>query len=215
MIATIGSLVQETSTRWRWLMATGLYTIGCVSTSLFLGALLGTLGHLMHRVVCSTASCVPHPWLGTGLVGLLAGAYAVSDLGWIRLPRPHLMHAVPVTWWRRWRPYGASLAYGAALGLGLTTHITFGAFYVLCAWCVVQGNVLYGALLMGTYGTLRALTLIPASWGVYCLPIHGECGSTVSNRRIETIFSYDGYARGIVAVVLIAFGAQVLLSALL
>lgn len=216
MIGTIGSLVQETSTRWRWLMATGLYTVGCVSTSLLLGALLGTLGYLVRRVVYSTSHYVPHAWLGTGLVlvGLLAVAYAVSDVGWIRLPRPHVMHAVPVTWWRRWKPYGAALAYGAALGVGLTTYISFGAYYVLCAWCVLQGNPGYGAMLMGTYGAARALVLIPASWGVYCHHTASECHRAVSDGRIDRLAANFERARSISAATLMAFGALVILSAL-
>jgi sulfite exporter TauE/SafE len=167
MIGTIGSLVQETSHRLRWLLASSLYTIACISSSLLLGALLGGAGHSLLQFASNASS---HSWVEKGsalLVGLLALAYACSDLRFIHLPRPSVLKAVPITWWRRWKPYRAALAYGAALGVGIMTRIGFGAFYVLCAWCLLQGNVISGALLMGTYGLARALTLFPASWYVY------------------------------------------------
>ncbi len=168
MIGTIGFLVQETSHRWRWLLAASLYTVACLSTAMLLGTILGTLGHLIRDWAHSAVVYAVFPHAGSWLIGLLALAYALSDVGLLRLPRPTLRQAVPITWWRRWRPYGAALAYGAALGVGVMTRIPFGAFYVLCIWCVLKGDATYGALLMGTYGAARALMIFPASWGLYC-----------------------------------------------
>ncbi len=168
MIGTIGFLVQETSHRWRWLLAASLYTVACLSTAMLLGTILGTLGHLLRDWAHSAVVYAVFPHAGARFIGLLALAYAVSDVGLLRLPRPTLRQAVPITWWRRWRPYGAALAYGAALGVGVMTRIPFGAFYVLCTCCVLKGDATYGALLMGTYGAARALMIFPASWGLYC-----------------------------------------------
>jgi sulfite exporter TauE/SafE len=168
MIGTIGFLVQETSNRWRWLLAASLYTGACLGTAMLLGTILGTLGHFIRDWAHSARVYAAFPHMGAWLIGLLALAYALSDVGLLRLPRPTLRQAVPVTWWRRWRPYGAALAYGAALGVGVMTRIPFGAFYVLCSWCVLKGDATYGALLMGTYGVARALMIFPASWGLYC-----------------------------------------------
>ena len=212
MICTIGSLVQETSHRSRWVLASSLYTAGCISTSLLLGAGLGGLGQGARQAVCATAGagCVkPSTWMagGAALVGILAFAYAAADIGLIHLPRPYVMAAVPVTWWRRWRPYGGALAYGAALGLGFTTRIQFGAFYVICAWCVVRGEIGYGALVMGTYGTARALAMFPVSWGVY------RDGSAASDRRIDDLLTRIWQARAVIAVVLAVFGTQAILYA--
>ena len=52
--------------------------------------------------------------------------------------------------------------------LGIMTRVPFWGFYVLCVWCVLKGNPLYGAVLLGTYGLLRALVLLPVSWGLSC-----------------------------------------------
>jgi hypothetical protein len=209
MIGTIGSLVEEASDRRRWPLAVGLYAAACTGAAALLGAALGAMGHLARGLACDAAGCTWFPFGGAWLVGTLAIAYAAADLGLVRLPRPTLMHAVPVTWWRRWRPYGAALAYGAALGLGLTTRIHFGAFYVLCALAVLQGDPGRGLLLMGTYGAARALVLLPASWGAY------RHRGTVAEWLATSPYFDLGRARHGVAVALAAFGAQAVVAAAL
>lgn len=205
MIGTIGALVQKPSNRWHWLLSASLYTLACVSTALLLGTSLGVLGHLLQEWVLAATLNAAFPHLGVWLIGLLSLAYAFSDLGFLPMPRPTLAHAVPITWWRWWKPYGAALAYGAALGLGITTFIPFGAFYVLCSWCVLKGDPIYGALLMGTYGAMRALVIFPVSWGLHChhTPI-SEWGSSP--------FFNQWRAQQIVAIALIMFGTLVLVS---
>jgi hypothetical protein len=200
MIGTIGSLVQETSNRLRWLLSASLYTAACVGTSLLLGAALAGIGGIARH---STGSLPAGAWL----VGILAMAYALSDLGWIPLPRPRLRYAVPITWWRWWRPYWAAIAYGAALGLGVMTRVHFGAFYVLCVWCFLMGNVAYGAVLMGTFGAARAMVIFPASWGWYW---HGGLNGTWLE---SSLFSLQR-AQAIVAVVLTMFGTSLLVSSI-
>jgi sulfite exporter TauE/SafE len=208
MICTIGSLVQETSNRWRWLLSASIYTLACLSTATLLGAILGALGHLVGSWIHSVSVYAVLPHSGAWIIGLLAIAYALSDLGWLRLPRPILSKAVPITWWRRWGPYGSALAYGAALGIGVMTRIPFGAFYVLCAWCMLQGNVAYGALLMGTYGLMRALVLLPISWGFSC------CRTPITEWATSRLFN-QWCAQQILAIALIMFGTQALVSAIL
>ncbi len=208
MIGTIGFLVQETSNRWRWLLSASLYTIACLSTAMLLGTLLGTLGHLIRAGDHGASVYMSFPHAGARLIGLFAMAYAVSDVGLLQLPRPTLRQAVPITWWRWWRPYGAALAYGGALGLGVMTRIPFGAFYVLCTWCILKGDATYGALLMGTYGAARALVIFPASWGLYCHP------TAITEWFSSPLFNL-WRAQRILAVVLIMFGTQALVSTVL
>ena len=206
MIRTIGSLVQEPLSIRRWLFAVSLYTLACISTSSILGASLGGVGVLMHFLVNVVDQHVlPFKSISSMAIGGLAIAYALSDMGFLRLPRPRLMNAVPVTWWRWWRPYGGALAYGAALGLGVTTQIHFGAFYILCVWCVFKGNILYGAILMGLYGASRALVLFPTSRYIY-----GHCANPE-----HSLFRFTASleaAKVIVAVALIVFGAYITMS---
>jgi hypothetical protein len=209
MIGTIGSLVEEASDRRHWPLAAGLYIAACLGTAALLGTALGAIGHLAHGLICGGADCAWFPTAAAWCVGTLALAYAAADLGLAWLPRPTLMHAVPVTWWRLWQPYGAALAYGAALGLGLTTRIHFGAFYVLCALAVLHGEPGRGALLMGTYGAARALVLLPASWGAY-----RHRGAVPEWLATSPYFDLE-QARRVVAIALAAFGAQAVVTAAL
>jgi hypothetical protein len=88
------------------------------------------------------------------------------------------------------------------------TRIPFGAFYVLCVWCVLKGDAAYGAMVMATYGGARALVMFPASWGVY-----RHRGALTAWLR-SPLFDVRR-AQRILAVALTMFGAQVLLSTVL
>lgn len=209
MIGTIGSLVEVASDRRRWPLAASLYIGACLGAAALLGAALGATGHVARGLACGEAGCTWFPSAGAWLVGVLAIAYAASDVGLAPLPRPTLAHAVPATWWRRWPPYTAALAYGGALGLGLTTRIHFGAFYVLCTLSLLQGEPGHGALLLGTYGAARALVLLPASWGAY-----RHRGAVAEWLATSPYFDLGRARRG-VAVALAAFGAQAIVAAAL
>lgn len=208
MIRTIGSLVQEPLNTRRWFFATSLYTLACIGTAIILGASLSGFGLLVHSFIgLADQYALLLVKIKYSLLGGLATAYALSDSGFFHLPRPRLMNAVPVTWWRWWRPYGGALAYGAALGLGVTTRIQFGAFYILCIWCVLKGNLLYGAGLMGLYGAFRALVLFPTSRYIY-----GSC--TNAEIPLLRLASSLETAKVIVACVLIVFGTYIALSSI-
>lgn len=218
MIATIGSLVQETSTRLRWLLAVALYSVACTTTAALSGALLGGIGFVARSVASQLFqihATTANASLVSAMIGVVAVAYALSDLGYFRMPRPAVWFAVPVTWWRWWKPYGASLAYGAALGVGVTTRIPFGAFYVLCLWCVAQGNVVSGAVVMGLYGLARALTLIPSSLGVYrnCASMGDTRSRSVVERRLGSLLDWALPAGAFLAGGLLIFGIQSLWAA--
>ena len=210
MIRTIGSLVQEPLNKKCWFFATSLYVLACIGTSILLGASLSGVGILVHAVVSRIDQ---HVLLRTNIedivLGGLAIAYALSDSGFFRLPHPTLMNAVPVTWWRWWRPYGGALAYGAALGLGVTTRIHFGAFYILCIWCMFKGNLFYGAALMGVYGAARALLLFPISRYIY----GGSCAN-VESPLLRLTTSLET-AKVVVACVLIVFGTYIVVASMI
>ncbi len=204
MITTIGSLVQETTNRLRWLLATGLYISGCIGTSLILGAALGWLGYALPITSGGVVNT-----LARSMVGILAIGYALSDMNFVRLPRPYIMFAVPLAWWQRWRPYGAALAYGAALGVGLTTYVLFTGVYFLFAWCFVQGNPAYGAVLMGTYGVARALTILPGTWYVF----RSRCATSAFERQ-DRILDQNARARMIIGLVMGLLGTGIIFSVL-
>ena len=158
MIATIGSLVQATETRTRWLVAYALYAVSCCLAGALLGAAVSLAEHWANPGGGSFAKG------GTALgMGILAVAYSSSDLRLIWLPRPRFSSAVPVTWWRKWGAYRASIAYGLALGTGLCTRVGLGSVYVLFGACLFAPDVIYGAFVMGSFGAGRAASLLAAA----------------------------------------------------
>ena len=203
MVCTIGSLVQGVTNRLRWLVAISIYILACSTTSVLLGITLSEGGHFLRVLMRTIFSQGVMLWLSPLAVALLCVVivgYALSDMELLSLPRPRLMHAVPLNWWRWSRPYGGALAYGAALGIGITTEIYFGAFYVLCLWCIAKGDVTFGALLMGTYGFIRAFTLIPATRVLYNSTNNVQQGILYLRHLQKT-------ARLIMALTVVLFGA--------
>ncbi|MGH2725079.1 MAG: hypothetical protein ACRDI0_12650 [Actinomycetota bacterium] len=95
--------------------------------------------------------------LALGVVGV---AYSLHDAGIATLPRLEIARQVPNHW--RWRfPLSlASFLYGAGLGVGLATIITFSSFYLIPLWAILQQNWFLGALLFGAYGLARSVPLI-------------------------------------------------------
>lgn len=159
MVGTIGSLGQEASSRGKGVVALVLYLTGSIVAGSAFGATLGLAG----RALTEGTHGGRMPPVATFAIALLALGYSFSDLGLLRLPRPRALPAVPATWWRRWGPYRASVAYGLTLGVGVSTRIPFGGFYVICAWAVASGSVPFGAAVFGAYGLARGIALCLAA----------------------------------------------------
>ena len=81
MIGTIGFLVQDTSNRLCWLLSASLYTLACIGTATLLGTLLSLVGCLLHIWLHGLPVFSMIPRAEIVFVGLLAIAYAVSDVG--------------------------------------------------------------------------------------------------------------------------------------
>jgi hypothetical protein len=173
--------------------------------------MIGTIGSLVKETGNRWPLAMALHAISALSTSMLFGAL-LALIGFFRLPRPVLMYAVPVTWWRRWQPYGAALLYGAALGVGVTTRIRFGSFYVICALCVASGNVTYGASLLGTFGVIRALALIPASQMVHRTGAGTACSLDESYDRMRDLHLRLAPVHVILAGLLVAFGTTLLIG---
>ncbi len=92
-------------------------------------------------------------------LGLLAIAYALSELGVINLPSllgritgPDLPDQD--------RPYRRALVLGGTFGGGLGIGCPMPTYYVLLGWVVAAANPLYGAVLLGVYGLGRVVPAV-------------------------------------------------------
>ncbi len=95
--------------------------------------------------------------LAIGL-GAIALAYAIHELGLIRLPVPGRDWQVPAHWVRN-RFYRSAAVFGGTVGLGIFTRVPFASLPVLFAWIFVSGNIWYGLAAGLTYGAVRAVSI--------------------------------------------------------
>jgi hypothetical protein len=91
-------------------------------------------------------------------LGIIALAYALRELGWLRLPVPGRDWQVPASWVRRGF-YRSAVIFGGTVGFGVFTRIPYASLPILLGWLFVSGNVPLGAATGIVYGALRALSI--------------------------------------------------------
>src|SRR5947209_1726264 len=140
--------------RGRWLGSVLAHAAGAAASAAALGAALGGIGGVLRA-----------PWGRPGLVGLaaVAGTYAVRELLGVRIPLPNLRRQVP-EWWRTFfSPPAAAFLYGAGLGVGFLTYLSFGTLVAVAAAAVASGSPATGALLVAPFGVARGLSVLVAA----------------------------------------------------
>ncbi len=152
MVETISPVVH--GGRARWLRTLALHTIGSTVTAASFGATLAWIGRALGA-----------PWQRPGLLALAAisAVYAIGVLTRFRVPVPQLRRQVP-DWWRTYfgRSF-AALLYGAGLGVGFLTYVSYGTLVVVAFAAVASGRPAVGALVMAPFGLARGLSAV-VSW---------------------------------------------------
>ena len=152
MVETISPVVH--GGRARWLRTLALHTIGSTVTAASFGATLAWIGRALGA-----------PWQRPGLLALAAisAVYAIGVLTPFRVPVPQLRRQVP-DWWRTYfgRSF-AALLYGAGLGIGFLTYLSYGTLVVVAFAAVASGRPAMGALIMAPFGLARGLSAV-VSW---------------------------------------------------
>lgn len=153
MIETISPVVHGGRNR-RYYTAVALHTVGAALSSAALGGLLGAVGLLLGA-----------PWgsVGLWLIAGVAGLYALRELGGIGVPLPDLDRQVP-DWWRTFYSRNvAAFLYGLGLGVGFATYLSFGTLVAVATAAVVTGHPGQAALIMGSFGVARGISVLLAS----------------------------------------------------
>ncbi|HKI02392.1 MAG TPA: hypothetical protein VKK31_10455 [Thermoanaerobaculia bacterium] len=126
------------------------------------------LGYTLAGLVTSTAAGMALGWLGSHLderaaaAGLYAAAamavvLAAREWGWLRFRLPEWRRQTEKYFELEFGMVIASVLWGAHIGLGFVTRITYGGFYVLAAAAVLIGDAGYAGLLFAVYWLGRAL----------------------------------------------------------
>ncbi len=135
-----------------------VYVLGSVIGSAVLGLLIGCI-----RLTIS------HEWSGAKpswvllMTGFVAVCYGASDFHLMDMPRLGFSWQVPHRWRLTMRPVGYAFSYGFVLGMGITTRIASGAFYVACIWCSIMPKPIFSSLAVMCFGLARAAPLVAFS----------------------------------------------------
>ncbi|MGH2806096.1 MAG: hypothetical protein ACRDKT_02350 [Actinomycetota bacterium] len=146
MVDTIGAVVNGEGRKRAWLSAS-LHVIGATTTAGLLGIGLGIVGSLLGA-----------PWgpIGPAVVVVFAALYLFRETLNVPVPIPQSRRQVP-DWWRSfYTAPTAAFMFGAGLGIGFLTFLSYGTFVVVAAAAVVSGDPVVGAVLCGPFGLARS-----------------------------------------------------------
>ncbi len=149
MVETITPVVHGDARKGYW-WTVALHAAGAALAAGLLGALLGGLGALLGA---------PRGSMDLLVVGVVAGAYASRELFGVPVPLPDKRRQVP-DWWRTFfSPPMAAFLYGAGLGVGFVTFLSYGTFVAVAVGAVATGDPLVGALVGAPFGAARGLAV--------------------------------------------------------
>ncbi len=162
MLASITPL-GERGRQGHWGVTVAAFMLGAGAGGALTGALGGWVGALLlggsHAGSVFGAQLGHSPRLAIlAAVALLA---LVIDLGAPRVPGPR--RQVDERWLDEFRGWVYGLGYGLQLGLGVSTVVTSAATYVALVAAVLIADPLPGAIVMGSYGAIRGLSLFAAA----------------------------------------------------
>jgi hypothetical protein len=167
MVETITPVVHGGRNRRYWTSVI-LHVLAATATAATFGALLGLIGGLLGA-----------PWGNVGLVVVIvaAVAYAARELIGAPIPVPDRRRQVP-EWWRTF--YSAPVAamlYGAGLGIGFLTFLTYGTYVAVVVGAFVSGEPVQGALITAAFGLARSVSVL-----ISARSVTGELASGVVDR---------------------------------
>ena len=124
-------------------------------------------------------------------LGILAIAYALSQLGAIHLPSLTARLDIPGMPGQD-KPYRRSLVLGSTMGAGLGIGCPMPTYYIFLGWVAAAASPLYGALLLGLYGVGRVLPAV----GIGALITAGMDRRKVSKSMTSFREKTDGLTNG-------------------
>jgi hypothetical protein len=151
MVGFLPPLVQEAP--FAGLITVVLYAASSVGAGALVGLLLGAAGTMLPGFVGSMGARAALG--GAALLG------AIVELGGARSRLVEWKRQVPPSWRYDYGPLKAAVMYGASLGTGLTTYISYAGFYPVLLWSSCHGPIL-GACSGGVYGLAQSLPVLLA-----------------------------------------------------
>ncbi len=138
----------------RWWLTFSAYAFGSTLSGLAVGSALGAAGSAI-SAVATVPSAIRLVMLAA-FVALGAGL----DAGILGLRLPTVRRQVDDEWLYRYRGWVYGLGFGLQLGLGVVTVVTVSAVYSALAAAFLSASALGGAVIGGSFGFMRAATLL-------------------------------------------------------
>lgn len=195
MVGTIRPLVYRDRQLFHWGIAANLHALGNIIAAVALGLGLGLIGQQL----------VPFSeerWtLLFGGLGVLSLAYALDEVGILRLPHPQRAKQVPASWRALFHPYITALLYGLGLGNGIATRIVTGALYIVLWGLFLYAHPLYAAVTFGLFGLGRGVSVLVVGWSMRSLQSGEEVG-----RAFQKLVDQQDRAHALAGIVMAIFG---------
>ena len=160
--------------------------------------LLGTMGARMGFAVVLYS-----------LIGIVALAYALSELGLFNLSNPLSRFAGPDMPGAD-SPYRRSLVLGSTMGAGMGIGCPMPTYYIILGWVAAAASPLYGAIVLGIYGLGRVLPAV----GLGALIVGGANRRNVAlgmtSFRERTSGMTNGFVTATGSYLLVLFGGVLL-----
>lgn len=153
MVETIAPVVHGNN-RSRYFSSVALHALGATLTAAAVGGLLGAAGLVLGA-----------PWgiAGAIAIAIVALVYGLREAFRLPVPLPDRQAQVP-EWWRTfYSPQVTAFLYGAGLGIGFLTYLSFGTYVAVSAAALASGSPLVGALLCAPFGLARGLSVVIAA----------------------------------------------------
>lgn len=176
LLGALTPLVKQRNQSRKWLAAVGAYTASGLIVSMVVGLCIGELGAL---TIPRTAA----RWLMITVLPLGAIICAAREAGWIHFSVPELKAQTRQEWHKQFGIVTASAMWGAHIGLGFGTRMTFMGLWVLSTIALVVGSPMWAVVLMGAYWFGRALSVWVAP--LLVLSEKGHTGVLVMDQALQ------------------------------
>ena len=132
------------------LVRPSLYVASGILAAALLGFGLGVVGAALPEALIR---------VGWGLIAVTAGAYVVGSLLGMRIGVPQRDWMIPSDWsWDGETRY--AITFGALLGAGLFTKVSYIGYHLLLMLCVALRDPLTAMVVMGAFGLIRTMPVL-------------------------------------------------------
>ncbi len=174
-----------------------------------LGVGLGFAGDAVLGLLGTMAARMGFAVVLYSVLGILALAYALSELGVFHLPSLTQRVSGPNMPGQE-RPYRRALVLGSTMGAGMGMGCPMPTYYVLLGWVAAAANPVYGAIVLGVYGLGRVLPAV----GIGALIVAGmerrKVSKGMTTFRERTSGITNGFVTATGSYLIVLFGGVLL-----